>query len=334
MQSIGDLAYMLTQRANQTRIKGQLNQLGTELTTGLSADPAARDPGGYSTLAPLEASLSRASAFLRTNVEARLLADATQRAMADIQDVSGQLGIDLLNISTAQTQDARDSLAASAANGFDTVVTRLNARLAGRSLFAGTATDSPALPPAETLLAQVRGALTPGAPAATILAELDTWFDTPGGAFETTAYLGVSGAGQPLLLAEGEQVSLDIQADNAVFRDVLKASLMATLAVDPALGLTALDQANLIRAGAEGLIAAQAPLTTLRADLGAVQERIELVTDRNTSDVSTLSQARTTMLEVDGFETATRLEQTRTQLETFYAVTARQRGLSLVDFLR
>lgn len=334
MQSIGDLAYMLTQRANQTRIKAQLNQLGTELTTGVSADPAARDPAAYGKLAPLEASLSRTNAYLRTNVEAQLLADASQRALSDVQDISAQLGVDLLNITTSQSDDARRSLSASAANGFDTVVTRLNAKLAGRSLFAGTGTDGPALPAPDALLGQIRAALTPGADAATLAAEFDAWFDTPGGPFETSGYLGVSGASQNFVLADGEAVSLTPRAEDPVFREILKASAMATLAVDPALAIASGDQSTLIQTAAEKLIAAQSRLTNTRADLGAVQERIEQVILRNQGDANALGQSRTSLLEVDGFETATRLEQTRTQLETFYAVTARQRGLSLVDFLR
>ena len=55
---------------------------------------------------------------------------------------------------------------------------------------------------------------------------------------------------------------------------------------------------------------------------------------RNGAETTSLQIARNGITAVDPYETASRLEATRQQLETLYTLTARISRLSLVDFLR
>ncbi len=68
--------------------------------------------------------------------------------------------------------------------------------------------------------------------------------------------------------------------------------------------------------------------------LGAVQERVE----RRASDLgrirTEMEARRTDAMGADPFDTATRLQNEMTRLETIYAVTARRARLRLTDYLR
>ena len=75
-------------------------------------------------------------------------------------------------------------------------------------------------------------------------------------------------------------------------------------------------------------------LTNMRADVGAVQERISETRGRNESNQSVLRIARNAVVSADPYETATRLELVQSQLEALYTITARNRQISLVNFLR
>jgi flagellar hook-associated protein 3 FlgL len=46
-----------------------------------------------------------------------------------------------------------------------------------------------------------------------------------------------------------------------------------------------------------------------------------------------LQNAQLSLLSVDPYETATKMQEMQTQLQTLYAITARAARLSLVDFL-
>ena len=84
----------------------------------------------------------------------------------------------------------------------------------------------------------------------------------------------------------------------------------------------------------ETMITSQGELAVLQAHIGTVESRIEDAKIINSAEGAALDLARSEMLGVDPYETATKLENTQTQLETLYALTARLSRLSLVDFLR
>ena len=57
----------------------------------------------------------------------------------------------------------------------------LNGQVAGQSLFAGTTTDSPALAPADAILADLDALAAGAADAAAAIAAIDAYFAKPGG---------------------------------------------------------------------------------------------------------------------------------------------------------
>ncbi len=334
MMSIGDLSRGLSLQLRQGAIKSDLSRLTEELTTGIKTDPAKDMKGDLAPLLQTQRELNLLQAFAVTNTQARLGADATQQVLGDIQALTERLGVDTLKADLSSANTARAAISSSAREVFSTVVSRLNSAQAGRSLFAGTATDRGALISADDIVADVKTALAGATTASDIEARLDDWFLAPGGAFETTAYTGAATDAAPHRLSDGESVSLAIRADDAVFRGLMKNTLMAQLATDADLGLSASVQTALLRNAGNALIDAQTGLTDMRASVGAVQERIAMAEDRNSQLQADLRLSRNALMAADPYETATRLEQVQSQLEALYTVTARNSRLSLVDYLR
>jgi flagellar hook-associated protein 3 FlgL len=77
----------------------------------------------------------------------------------------------------------------------------------------------------------------------------------------------------------------------------------------------------------------QDDLTSLRAQIGFAEARIDSMATRNASESVSLEYAKGTLLAADPYETATRLEEVQFQLQSLYAVTVKTSQLSLVNFL-
>jgi flagellar hook-associated protein 3 FlgL len=124
-----------------------------------------------------------------------------------------------------------------------------------------------------------------------------------------------------------------VRATDDALRDFLKPLAMAALASDSGLGLSAQVQMEVLSAAGVALIDGQKPFVELRASLGALEARIEESITRNASERSATSMAKLELIQADTFETASRYEEVRSQLESLYAITARSQRLSLAEFL-
>lgn len=177
------------------------------------------------------------------------------------------------------------------------------------------------------------GAFDVTASSADALARIEAWFADPAG-FATLAYHGATTDLQPLTIGEGRSLSYELRADDPVIRNTLRDLATAVLATDPALGLSATDQAATLRNAGEALLVAQDGLIGLSAGLGVSQEQIELAMVRQQTERFALESARNSLISADPFETATELEAVQFQLESLYAITVRSSQLNLVNFLR
>jgi flagellar hook-associated protein 3 FlgL len=100
-----------------------------------------------------------------------------------------------------------DAVGREAAQQFEAAVARLNVQAAGRSVFAGLATDGPALRPGAEILDALQLAVAGAATVADVETALDTWFGS-GGDVETVAYVGNLEPLRPIRVADGESVDL------------------------------------------------------------------------------------------------------------------------------
>jgi flagellar hook-associated protein 3 FlgL len=213
------------------------------------------------------------------------------------------------------------------------LLSAFNTNVAGRSLFSGVTTDTTTFAPTSTFISQLKTAVAGEVTLSGIQGAIDTWFDAPGGGFETIGYLGADTDLPPFLVGEGETVDLNLRGDSQVIRDLLKNTAIAALAADPALGYSLPLQSALLVSAGESLMTSQGALVGLRADLGYAEARLEESRSRVSAERTSFEMSRNELLGVDLYETATRLEAVQFQLESLYTATARLSRLSLVEYL-
>ncbi|MEZ5910818.1 MAG: flagellin [Paracoccaceae bacterium] len=330
--SIGDMARHFLLQTRNTAMKAEANRLLGELTTGKRADIGKAVAGDFKPLAAIESSLLRLQGFRTAATEAGHFAQSMQDTLSLIDTMSADAAPGFLAASGGGNATMVNSTAQDARQKFATVVSALNTRVADRTLFAGDAANAPAIAAAETMLAELMTLTTGETTATGVEAIVDTWFDDPLG-FGTAGYLG-GGAAADLRISETEAARLDITAADPAIRDTLKGFAMAALLDAGALGGQDTARSVLLRTAGERLMQAGTDRAHLAARLGTQQEMIDAVGVRNATQTLALEQARNAIVAVDPYEAAATLEETQTQLETLYALTARLSKLSLVDFLR
>ena len=331
--SLGDLAQTFHMRRQNSILKSQISQLTQELSTGRVSDTAAAVSGDFTPLAGIERAATTLQSYKITTGEASLAAEGMQTALLAIQETSTQLGPTLLTASNTGQPSILNSAAIDAREKLDGVISRFNIQIADRSLFSGAALDQPALADGDTILADVMTAISELTTADTISATIDTWFDT-GGGFETIGYLGSDDPPSAFQIAPGEQAQITVTAADPAVRDILKGFVLASVIAEGALAGDETETFNLMGKAGETMLTAQGELAVLQSRVGSVEARVEAAKISNASEGAALDLARSDLLGVDPYETATKLEDTQTQLETLYALTARLSRLSLVDFLR
>lgn len=333
MTSIGDLArtFLLTRRNGA--LKEEMTTLTEELATGRVKDVSRHLSGEFSYLSSLEASRKTVAAYASATSEAAVLAEGMQSAIAKVQTDLDVMLSDAITAAGAPSDLVHTGIANAAQHRFTSIVSALNGTAAGRGLFAGAASDSLAVAPAETMLNALR-AETASATTATEFATLiDAWF-APGGGFDSVGYQGANTPLGAIRLGHNETLTLDVKANDSRLRATLAAA--ATLALSgPASNALARDEIeNLILSTTQTMAAANDGLTSLRSELGFAEARIEDHKTRLAAESTSLDYARGTLLSIDPYEHASRLEQAEFQLESLYALTVRLSRLSLVEYLK
>ena len=330
--SLGDLSQSFMLQRRSVSLRTEMTRLTDELSSGQVSDLREVLAGNHTCLKGLERSLQVLDGYSVANAEATYYTAAMQSALARVQDFSGQLGLDLILASGGPVGIIAGSPSGNARTQLDNIVGSLNSDIAGRSIFAGTATDALALADADTILAELATAIAGQTTPQDIVAAADAWFADPLG-FDALIYTGSDTAIAPFALSETERISIDIRANDVSLKEVIKNVALAALAKDPSLGLSVPQQSELFGITGLALQASQDQLTDLRSRVGLTEARIDQIGARNEAEETSTEFARNALLEADPFETATRLENVQFQLQALYAVTVRSSQLSLVNFL-
>jgi len=333
LTSIGDLAQSFVLQRQSAAMKSEMGRLNVQLSSGQVADVSDHLDGNFGHLADIERDLSLLETFRTTTEEARTFTGTMQTALGQVQGRAEALGRDAILTADAPGNADLGLVAAQARGSLDTIVTALNTDVAGRALFSGNAVDRAPLVPAGDLLSAARAAVAGVTDAAGLRSTLETFFNGPGGGFETLVYQGGTADLAPYRLGEGASVDLALRADAQPVRDTLRHAVTAALANDAALPLTDPARRALVRESGEGLLAAGRALTGMSAGLGATEARIDESASRIAAELTSLDLARSELVAADPFETATRLEEVQFQLETLYTLTARAARLNLASFL-
>lgn len=329
----GDLAQSNVLRQHTAQAKANMTRLSTELTTGKASDTPRHLSGDMGPLLAIDASLARLDGYGAVTRELTLFAGALQTGLATVSDMALEAANSLIAASGTAATTHVNTAASAAHSALRSTLSTLNTRFGDRTLFAGMDTSGQAMTDAETLMTAIEAAVSSAGATdvASVEAAIDGWLAAPGG-YAGTAFLG----GAPLAavpVAADESVALDLTADDPAIRDTIKGLAMAAL-VDRGIfpGQYGLQKDLAQRAG-EVLLAGETDRAHMAARLGGLEAQIDRAQTRNQSEATALGIARTGMVEIDPYETATRLQDAETQLELIYTLTARISRLSLADYL-
>ena len=331
--SMGDLAQSVLLRRQNVEIKAEISRLTSELSSGRVQDVTRHLGADLSYLTDVERSLQLNAAVTNSTKEAASYTAMMQSSLNHMQEALGGLSSEILGLNASGLNQTAQHVSSTARAAMDTILSTLNTSVAGRALFAGSTTDAAAMQGAETILSDLRGAVAGQTTLAGVEAVLDNWFDV-GGGYDSVAYSGGSENLSPFQLGDGERIELNIKADDAVFRETLKAVSLAVLSQDNTLGFGADLKTQMLTRSGELSFAAGNEITGTRANLGYAEARIEDATVRLAVQKTSFEMARNALISADPYDTVVKLEQTQFRLESLYTATARLSELSLVGFLR
>ena len=313
-----------------TELRSQSEVARIELVTGRVADIptalGARTGEGQLVLKALD-DLVRSQSSIQQGLSR---AGVTQLILTNIAEPTATLAGNLLTAVTIQDETGIGLATEQARSDLESAISRLNQQFAGQSLFAGDATDQPALGDIQTLINDVAAIYTGAADAAQFTTDIDAYFNDPAGGFATGFYNGGAGNAPSSEIGNGEIVNANAKADEQEIRDVLRE--LATIAVAGTAPETAKRDAILSQAGT-GLINAGANLTEIRSRIGVVENRLQVGLDQLDVEQTVLNEHYNDLTAVDQFEAASRLQQLETQLAASFTISSRISQLSLVNFL-
>ncbi|MEX0302337.1 MAG: flagellin [Leisingera sp.] len=332
INSYGDMAQHLFLRSRNTELQENITTLSEEFATGKSSNLTERLGGDFTYLADLESSLNRLDSYMVANSEVQLFATTTQGSLDKVQSQVQAMRNDILTLSPAMDADNAEQFGTQAKQRMSSAISLFNTSVGGRTIFAGTATDTKPLNDADTMmtaiLAEVAGLTTSG----DIIQAVKDWFDDPTG-FDTVMYQGSTTSLQPVTVGEGEQVSLGVRADDDNIKHALQSYVITALANEPSLGLADDVKTDLVIAAGGELSESEDRLIQLQADIGFIEGQLEAINTRNEASKTSLSLVKNNLVSADPYETYTRLEEAQTQLEGLYMITSRSSQLSLMNYL-
>lgn len=312
-------------------LRADLQRASTEMTTGQKADAGAALRGDFYGISAIDHSLARLRGYKATTSETALLADSMQTALGVIADGATTVGADLLRNTGLNLPAQLGAIVGDGRRHFDTAVAALNTRFAERAVFGGVVAETSPLPDAETILTALDTATAGAVTVQDVVDAITGWFDDPLG--YGALYAG-GAARRPLPVAAGEEVALDATAMDPALRDTLKALAMVAMLDRGILGGQDQARADLAKAAGGQLLSSGEARATLMARIGTAQSQIEDATARNGAEETALGIARANMLAADPYDTAARLKDIESRLDSLYVLTARLSRLSLTEYLR
>lgn len=322
-----------TFRALTRSLRAEAETQRTEAVTGRMADIASGRDGAVAEVLDIAKRQADLETYADSITLAQSRAAAAQAGLTRIEDGTNALLQEAATAIDAGTDTTFRALAARARDALGATVGALNTSFAGRSLFAGDESDSPAVTDADTLLANADAAIAGAPTRAAASTALTAYFD------DTTAqpvYRGGTGDAPQVEVAPGERVAYHVRADEAVLRDLLRGLATVAASLDPATAgpLTADDRRRLAEDAVDEMRNLVGGLNTLRAGMGSAEARIEQARMRNQAEEARLTESYNALTGRDPLESAARMQAVEGQLERLFLTTARFSQLSLATFLR
>ncbi len=330
--AIGDLAQFMTKRRHSANLQSQIGRLSQELSTGKTSDITRSQNASFGYLADVEHQIVLNSAFKIAAKEASAQASSMQTVLDLVQTKVADMSGTAILAGNGLNGPALANASATARGGLDSIMAALNTSVAGRPVFGGTDLSRAPLVSSDDLMNVITASVSSAGDAASVIAAVDVFFDTPGGGFDANVYVGGDQDFAAFQLGGGESVQLSIRADDAL-KAVLKDMVIAAVAGEASLSLSHGERLTLLHKAGNSMLSSIDGIIRIRSDLGVAEARIDQSAARIGAERASLSISRNELTSVDLFETATALEQAQLQLETIYTLTARTSRLNLANFL-
>jgi flagellar hook-associated protein 3 FlgL len=330
-----DLARLQRLQRQASEARERMDVATQEMSTGETADRHAATGGNLSRLISLDRALARNATFASTISLTGLRLDTMQATITGIAGAANALAVSLNETVPKGDVASALRLAKQARGDLTDTLARLNVQVAGQSLFAGTATDRPAIGPADGILADLDALAAGSVTAADAIAAIDAYFASPAGAFHSGAgYLGSTEGLAGADIGEGERLDYGVSATDDRIVAVLKAQAKAAVAGGPAFAASNEDRLALLAAAGRDLLAAKDGAQDLSFAIGFDQQTLETAKAARTAESNTLSLARAQMVGADIETAATTYQALETQLDSILTVTARLSNLRFTNYMR
>ncbi|QHQ36363.1 flagellin [Algicella marina] len=331
---LSDLSMTLALQRQSRDLRSAMEAAGFEMTTGLQSDIIEATGGNVEQVFAIDRSLKLLAEQSRGLVQAKNRADITQIALGVVQDSGGDIGLDLGAAISRGDLVSADQVARAAGQALDAVVGALNSSFGGRFLFSGAAEGNQSIASADTILADVKALIDAAPDATTAIADVDSYFDDPGGDFETMIYLGSTEDAPGVLTPDGDRIDYMLRGDAQPFRDMLKGLAIAASFESTVFASSPTDKTAVFTSAAGVIENARQNTVDLRAHLGVEEQNIARTQSFIETQKSALELSRSDLAGVDPYEAATRFLALENQLTAAYTVASRISNLRLTNFLR
>ena len=271
-----------------------------------------------------------------------------QKALTDIEEQRSLLGIrqgrlDLVQKSLSGIQDRVDGLATQMLSALGTgdfhgqsvvardskaaltdVFSALNGRHGDRFLFSGDETATQPFSGTDQLLTDLRAIAASAVDAADFETQLDDYFQSATGGWQTTIYRGTSISTDPDSVTATDPALVELISGLAVMALSGSEDNIALFRQSP----------EIVQSGAERVNSGITALVNLRADVGIIQERVAKSLESLDTEETILNSIYNNMAGRDQYDAASELKQLEASLESAYVLTSRLSNLSLLNFLR
>ncbi|MFS4437024.1 flagellin [Paracoccaceae bacterium GXU_MW_L88] len=331
MFSVSNLSQSLSLKANMRFTNQEMKKAGYEITTGLAENKLAHLKGDVSHLYAVERNL-RAWEVQEKNLQLSVgRGNATVSALEAINGLVGDFPAEITDAAGKNFHELKLKLV-TAEGRFEDAVRHLNSSYAGQSLFSGAATDRPAIADHENIMTDLSVAVAAATTAADVENAVESYF-APGGAFETSRYLGSEISAPDARVSDQTEVEVSTRAIDPAIVGVLKNFAKLNLVSQGATSLSQDEQKKLAANASMDLLESGSKLTERTAAIGYNLARVEERSIALASQRTVLQMEKNNLIGVDQYEAASRYEHLQTQLQATYQITTRLSRLNLFSHL-
>lgn len=301
--------------------------------TGRPADLAAHLDGRVNEAVLIGKTIADLEGYAQSIALAEARADIMQRSLGEIAGLAQNLANSASKLLTNGTDLNMRIVATEGSAALGGIVSALNARFAGRALFAGDDGNGNAVADAASIMAISVPILESAGTASAGVAALETEFTGTGGLFDTSIYTGGAGAAPRAEVASGEVIDYSVRADEAPIRQMLLNTVILAAAYDDSNAIPDPIRRELVELATRGLRNAVDGVINTQGRLGTAEARIATVKARNIAEEAALGVRFNEIAGADQYDAAFHVSEIENQLETALVTTARLSRLSLASYL-